>query len=114
MTKRICLRGALVSYLANSFHTIEPPLRYQFSTYVLRATESNTGNTRDAGKVQLLEGLAGLLLVTGVDYSSRTSGQVALLLLNVGLIAAVVLLDGGLRLGVVVGKLFDSGVGHFV
>lgn len=83
-----------------------------FQTYVLGAAESNAGDARHAGQVQLLEGLAGLLLVAVVDDGGRAGGQVGLAILVVGLVAAVVLVDGG-TLGLVVGKLFDSGVGHF-
>lgn len=81
-------------------------------TYVLGAAEGHAGDARHAGEVQLLEGLASLLLVAGVDDGGRAGGQVGLAILDVGLVAAVVLVDGG-TLGLVVGKLFDSGVGHF-
>lgn len=64
--------------------------------------------------MQLLEGLASLLLVAVVDHS-RTSGELALAdLLDLGVVAGVilVLLDGGL-LGLLVGKFFNAGVRHF-
>ncbi|KAI6753107.1 hypothetical protein HG531_005276 [Fusarium graminearum] len=68
----------------------------------------------DAGEVQLLKGLASLLLVAVVDHS-RASGELALAdLLNLGVVAGVilVLLDGGL-LGLLIGKFFNAGVRHF-
>lgn len=81
-------------------------------TYVLRAAEGDASDARDAGEVELLEGLAGLLLVAVVDYGSRASGKLALAdILIIGDIVG--LLDGRLLEGLVVGKLFDSGVGHF-
>ncbi|KAI6775734.1 hypothetical protein HG530_002492 [Fusarium avenaceum] len=83
-------------------------------THVLGSAESDTGDARNAGEVQLLKGLASLLLVAVVDYG-RTSGELALAdLLNLGLVAGLilVLLDRGL-LGLLVGKFFNAGVRHF-
>jgi len=110
MTKRICsLRLAPTPHFT-------PPIssRKTTGTHVLRSSESDTGDARDAGEVQLLEGLASLLLVAVVDHS-RTSGELALAdLLDLGVVAGVilVLLDGGL-LGLLVGKFFNAGVRHF-
>jgi len=78
-------------------------------TYVLRAAE---GDTVDAGNVlqtQLSDGLAGLLLVTGVDSDGGTSGDVGLAGLGLGVTA---LLDS---LGdLLIGELFNAGIGHCV
>ena len=84
------------------------------NTYVLGAAESDTVDARDADEVELLEGLAGLLLVAGVDYGSRSSRKVGLTLalLNVRLVAVLLGLSGR-TLGIVVGKLFNAGVRHF-
>lgn len=78
------------------------------NTHVLGAAQSHAGDARNALEVQLLNGLAGLLLVTAVDLDGGARG-VASLDFGVG---AVILLD--LRLDVLVGKLFDSRVGHVV
>lgn len=83
-------------------------------TYVLGAAESDTGDSRDAGEVQLLESLASLLLVPGVDDGSGASRHVALAGLNLGLVAAVILLLLDVHLlRLLIGELLDSGVGHF-
>lgn len=81
-------------------------------TYVLGAAEGDAVDAGNADEVQLLEGLASLLLVAGVDYGSRASGEVGLAILGVGLVAALLLLNGR-TLSLVVGKLFNAGVGHF-
>lgn len=81
-------------------------------TYVLRSAESDTGDALDTLQVQLLDGLARLLLVAGVDYGRRAGGAALTRLdLGVGAVIVLLLLDSGL-LGVLVGKLFDTGVGH--
>ena len=81
-------------------------------THVLRSAEGDTGDAGDALEVQLLDGLASLLLVTGVDDGGRaTSATLARLDLGVGAVVILLLLDDGL-LGLLVGKLFDTGVGH--
>ena len=87
---------------------------YRRQTYVLGAAEGDTGDTGNTGEVQLLESLASLLLVAGVDDGRRTGGEVALASIDLGVTAAVVLnvLDVGLG-DLVIGELFDSGVGHF-
>lgn len=83
------------------------------STYVLGTAEGNAGDAVDTDQVQLLDGLASLLLVTGVDDGGRAGREVGLLLaIGVGAAVIIVLVDGGL-LGLLVGKLFDSRVGHF-
>lgn len=79
-------------------------------TYVLRAAESDTGDARDELQTELANGLAGLLLTTGVDSDGGTGG-------NVGLIASLrarlrgALLDG---LGdLVIVDFFNAGISHF-
>lgn len=112
MTNRICLHA--LDKLLPSIHAAVPVVvlaAISPQTYVLGAAESDTGDARHAGQVQLLEGLAGFLLVAGVDNGGRASGEVSLAIFDVGFVAAVVLVDGR-TLGLVVGKLFDSGVGH--
>lgn len=110
MTKRICSTSVSTNtsfYPSNLFAK-------SIGTHVLGSAESDTGDARDTGEVQLLEGLASLLLVAVVDHS-RTSGELALAdLLDLGVVAGVilVLLDGGL-LGLLVRKFFNAGVRHF-
>jgi hypothetical protein len=84
------------------------------NTYVLGAAESDTVDARDADEVELLEGLASLLLVAGVDYGSRARRKVGftLILLDVRLVAVLLGLNGR-TLGIVIGKLFNAGVRHF-
>lgn len=83
-------------------------------THVLWAAEGDTGDALDAGQVQLLHGLAGLLLVARVNDGSRASGQARVTRLDFGVGAVIVLVLFNLDLlGFLVGKLFDSGVGHF-
>ena len=91
------------------------PFKFQIElhSYVLGAAESHTGDASDTGEVQLLESLAGLLLVAVMDDGGRAGGKVSLAsILGIGIIAAVLLVDGR-PLGLVVRKLFDSGVRHF-
>ena len=91
MTKRICSRR-LEIVCSHQFRTSAPAAfrpATSRQTYVLRAAESDTGDARHASEVQLLERLAGLLLVARVDDGGRAGGQVSLALLNVGLVAAV-------------------------
>ncbi len=62
--------------------------------------------------MQLLDGLSRLLLVTGVDYSSRASGAALTRIdLRVGAVVLIMLLDCGF-LGFLVGEFFDTRVGH--
>lgn len=111
MTKRICAYPFSLHFpdlaQANRLPNVE--------TYVLGAAESDSGDARDPDQVALLQqGLAGLLLVARVDYSSRTGGERSIAeLFSIGLIAGILFLDRGLGLGLVVGKLFNSRVGHF-
>lgn len=65
--------------------------------------------------MKLLQGFAGLLLVAGVDYGSRTSGEVSLagFLFSFRLITAILNFLEGRLLGIVVRELFNSGVRHF-
>lgn len=81
-------------------------------THVLGAAESDTSDARDTGQAQLLEGLASLLLVAVVDHGGRAGREAALNLLDIGIVAAVVL-DLDDLLGLLVGELFNSRVGHF-
>ena len=62
--------------------------------------------------MQLLNGLAGLLLVAGVD-NSLGAGRKTLAALSIGVIAGVIidLLDVG-DLGILIGELLNTGVGH--
>jgi hypothetical protein len=80
-------------------------------TYVLRSAESDASNAIDFVQVQLLQSLASLLLIARVDHSGRATGNAGVAALLLGLIAALLLLDGGL-LGLVVGELLDTGVRH--
>ena len=82
-------------------------------TYVLGAAEGDAGDALDAGQVELLDGLAGLLLVAGEHEASRASGEITAGLLSVGLLLAhvLLLLDGGV-LGGLIGELLDTGVRH--
>lgn len=86
----------------------------QRKTHVLRSAEGHTGDTLDTLEVQLLDGLAGLLLVAVVDHGSRARGQAGVPSLDLGVGAAVVvvLLDGDL-LRLLIGKLLNAGVRHF-
>ena len=63
--------------------------------------------------MELLHGLAGLLLVAGVDDGIGASGQAGVASLDLGVGAAVIILlfDGDL-LRLVIRKLFNSGVRH--
>ena len=79
-------------------------------TYVLGAAEGDTGDARDELQAELANGLAGLLLATGVDSDGSTGG-------NVGLIASLgarvrgAILDG---LGdLVIVDFFNAGISHF-
>lgn len=82
-------------------------------THVLRSAEGDTGDALDAGEVNLLHGLAGFLLVAGVDHSGRAGGEVAVTGLDLGVGAAVIfkLLNGGL-LGLLIGEFLNTWVRH--
>lgn len=77
-------------------------------SYVLGAAESDTGDAGNVLQAELGDGLASLLLVTGVDGDSSTAG-------NDGLIAS---LGFGVAFDVLgnllIGELFNTGVGHCV
>lgn len=93
--------------------SLVPLPNLQVLTHVLWSAESDTGDARDAGQVQLLNGLARLLLVTGVDDGAGASGQVVAGL-DFGVRAVVIILvDGHLLGGFLLGELLDSRVGHF-
>lgn len=63
--------------------------------------------------MQFLDGLASLLLVAGVDDGGRAGREVGLLFaIGVGAAVVIVVVDDSL-LDLLVGKLFDSRVGHF-
>lgn len=85
-----------------------------FPTHVLGAAEGNAGDARHALEVQLLNGLASLLLVAGVDYGLGASGKAGVASLDIGLVIAgvVEILDLGL-LNLLLGELLNSGIGHF-
>lgn len=86
----------------------------KLKTYVLGPAEGDTSDARNSDQVQLLESLAGLFLLAGVDNSSRASGESLAELFSFGFVAGLILfLDRGLGLGLVVGELFNSRVGHF-
>jgi hypothetical protein len=76
------------------------PVRFlRQCTHILRAAEGDTGDARHPSKVQLLDGLASLLLVAGVNNRGGTSGDASLASLTLRLIAGgvlVLLLDGDL------------------
>lgn len=83
-------------------------------TYVLGAAEGDASDARNSDQVELLESLAGLLLLAGVDNGGRASGETLAELFSFRFVAGLILfLDRGLGLGLVVGELFNSGVGHF-
>ena len=82
------------------------------TTYVLRSTQGDTGDVRDTLEVQLLDGLAGLLLIAGMDHSGRAgSAALARLDLRVRAFVVLLLLDRSL-LRLLVGQLFNARVGH--
>lgn len=80
-------------------------------THVLGSAKSNTGDAGDLLEVQLLNGLAGLLLIAAVDLDRRAGGAITGLELGVG---AVIVVDLGLGDGLLVREFLDSGVGHIV
>lgn len=78
-------------------------------TYVLGAAESNTGDARDELQAELANGLAGLLLTTGVDSDGGTGGNVGLIAsLGARVRVALDVLDD-----VVIVDFFNAGVSHF-
>src|SRR5699024_823780 len=79
-------------------------------SYVLRTAESNTGDARDMLQTKLANGLAGLLLVPGMDGDRGTAGDGGLLA-SVRVRVAAGFLDvlGGL----LIRDFFNTGVGHF-
>jgi len=80
-------------------------------THVLGAAESDAGDAGDTGEVQLLDGLAGLLLVARVDHGGRAGGKAGIAALDIGVVARIILdLD---VLNLLLGELFNAGVGHF-
>lgn len=83
----------------------------QNNTHVLGSSERDTVNARDTLKVQLLNGLSCLLLVSRMDHSAG-AGWAILASLNLG-IGAVFFFDGGLVGGLIIRKFLDSGVRHF-
>lgn len=121
MTKRICTPAVSQFQQKWKPYTRLPashwqllPLHTVLQTYVLGSAEGDASDALDAGQVQLLHGLASLLLVARVNDGGRASGQAGVARLDFGIGAVIVLLflDGDV-LGLLVGQLFDSGVGHF-
>lgn len=82
-------------------------------THVLGASQSNSGNALNPLQTKLSNGLAGLLLVAGVDNGLRSTGaSLASLNLGVGAVGAIVLSGDLLLGGLLVGELFDAWVRH--
>lgn len=82
------------------------------STYVLGAAEGHAGDATDALELELLNGLASLLLVAGVDDLGRSRGTALVTSLDLRVGAVILLVDLGAVLGLLVGEFFDTGVGH--
>jgi hypothetical protein len=80
--------------------------------YVLGTAESDTSDARDVLQTELANGLASLLLVARVNGNSSTTGDGGLLT-GLGLRGVGGVLDVGLG-DLLIGELFDTGVGHFV
>ena len=83
------------------------------STYVLWASQSNSGDARDLDKRQLRDQLAGLLLIARVDHSLTASGG-SFAGFQLGIIVRFILSSDVLRLwDLVVRQFFDTWVRHF-
>jgi hypothetical protein len=82
-------------------------------THVLWSTKSNTCDAINMLQSELGNGLASLLLVARVDSDRGARGDVGFALLALGLVAGVFLLDLGVLLLGLIGKLFNAWVGHF-
>lgn len=76
-------------------------------TYVLGAAEGDTGDARDVLQAELGNGLASLLLVARVDGDGSAGGNAGITGLGLG-VADLLNVLGDL----VIGKLFNTGIGH--
>lgn len=76
-------------------------------TYVLGAAESDTGDAGDVLQAELGNGLASLLLVARVDGDGGAGGNAGITGLGLG-VADLLNVLGDL----LIGKLFNTGIGH--
>lgn len=99
-----------VSGAGSSAREDQPIPSLRETTYVLRAAEGDTSDAGDVLQAELGNGLASLLLVTGVNGDRSAAGDGGLLA-GLGLVRAASVLDVGLG-DLLIRELFNTGVGH--